>query len=168
MSWFVVYRSKSLRGSLQENLEKASIPYYIPTQVVEKFEVNRMVEHEELVFHNILFIQTQQDIYDVTHNTDGLLAPYIDKTTDKPAVISDAEMQRFQRVLELKNYHADFLQDALSRFTTSPKVRVKEGEFKGLEGYLFRIRGDRKVVIGVGGMAVAISGIHVTLLEVVE
>jgi len=71
-------------------------------------------------------------------------------------------------VLEARSLHAEFLPDAYRRFESCPKVRVKAGPFEGLEGRVFRIRHDRKLIIQLDDMAVAISGIHHTLLEIVE
>lgn len=168
MDWFAVYKGKASRGSLTENLQKVGITYCIPTQVIQHLEGNEMVEHEEKILTNLIFIQTDQDIATIAATVDGLKRPYIDHATEKPAVISDAEMQRFIRFLEFKNMDAKILQDPYQRFKVCQKVRVKAGDFEGTEGYVFRIRGDRKLVISLGEMAVAISGIHHTLLEPID
>jgi len=167
MDWTVVYKGKAVRGSLAENLRKAGVPYFIPTQIEEKYEEDRMVEHEKPILNNLVFIKTDDNIVRQIETIDGLRAPYLDCTTGKPAVVSDEEMQRFQQVLAMKNVRAQFLPDHIGRFATCPKVRVKAGEFAGTEGYVFRIRGDRKLVIALGTVAVAISGIHHTLLELI-
>ena len=48
------------------------------------------------------------------------------------------------------------------------KLRIVTGEYAGLEGYVIRIARDRKLVMDVGGMAVAISGIHAERFEEVH
>lgn len=93
---------------------------------------------------------------------------YKNVSTGQPTIVSDAELQRFRRVLEARSLHTEFLPDGYHRFEGCPKVRVKAGMFEGLEGRVFRIRHDRKLVINIDNIAVAISGIHHTLLEVVE
>lgn len=157
-----------MKGTLRENLEKADITYFIPTQFVEHLDGDRMVEKEEAVLNNLLFVQTDEDIRELTNEIDGLKAPYLNRATEMPATISDAELQRFKRVLEARSLHAEFLPDAYRRFENCPKVRVKAGEFEGLEGRVFRIRHDRKLIIQLDDMAIAISGIHHTLLEIIE
>lgn len=154
--------------SLAENLEKAGISYYFPMQVYERFENGQMVEHSEPVLNNLIFIQTDEDITAVVSRIDGLNSPYMDKATCRPAVVSDQELQRFRQVLEARSIHAEFLPDSFLRFECCPKVRVKAGQFAGLEGRVFRIRHDRKLVISLDNMAVALSGIHHTLLEVID
>jgi len=44
MCWYIVYKGKPTKGTLRENLEKAGITYFIPTQFVEHLEGDRMVE----------------------------------------------------------------------------------------------------------------------------
>lgn len=170
MDWYIVYKGKSkLRGSsLTQNLDQAGIPYFLPVQVSTRLEDDRMVEYTEPVLNNLIFIQTDEDITSLTKEIDGLKSPYINHATHQPAVVSDKDLQRFKQVLEARSLHAEFLPDAYRRFEHCPKVRVKAGTFAGLEGRVFRIRHDRKLIIALEDMAVAISGIHHTLLEVIE
>lgn len=168
MHWYIVYKGKPMKGTLRENLEKADITYFIPTQYVEHLEGNRMVEKVEAVQNNLIFVQTDKDIRELTNEIDGLKAPYLNRASGKPATVTDEELQRFRRVLEARSLHAAFLPDAYQRFENCPKVRVKAGEFEGLEGRVFRILHDRKLIIQLDDMAIAISGIHHTLLEIIE
>lgn len=168
MDWHIVYRGKALKGTLRENLEKAGINYYFPTQKTESLEGDRMVEKEEMVLPNLVFIQTDRNIADVVSEIDGLKAPYKNRATGLPAIVTEKELNRFKQVLEARSLHAEFLPDAYRRFESCPKVRVKAGDFAGLEGRVFRIRHDRKLIISLDNMSVAISGIHHTLLEVIE
>lgn len=168
MDWFIVYKSKATRGSLQENLQKAGISYYIPIQKTERFVGDRMVEKEEHVLNNLIFVQTDENITTLTKEIDGLKAPYRNGVTGKPATVKDSDLQKFKSVLEARSLHAEFLPDAYKRFADAPRVRVKAGIFEGLEGRVFRIRHDRKLIINLDDMAIAVSGIHHTLLEIIE
>lgn len=166
----MVYRGKPLRGTLEQNLSDAAVEYYIPTLVSRKLnaEGDAIVEHEELFINNLMFVRTEAHILEVCNAVDGLRSPMIDRATGRPAVISDAEMQNFMRFVSVKNLDARILPDPYQRFKVCQKVRVCAGDFEGIKGYVFRIRGDRKLIISLGDMAVAISGIHHTLLEPIE
>lgn len=165
MSWYIVYKCKAKKNSLQKNLEKAGIKYFRSRHAVEYLDEEEIKIKDEDAIKNLIFINTDNDILSVVNTIDGLRSPYIDHTTGTPAVVPDAEMKRFMRFLELKNIDARVLQDPYYRFKSCQKVRVRAGEFEGIEGYVFRIRRDRKLIISLGQMAVAISGIHHTLLE---
>lgn len=169
-NWYVVYRGKPLRGTIEENLGAAGVEYYIPTIVNKRLtaEGDAVVESEELFINNLLFVRTDGDIMEAVKAVDGLRRPMIDHATGQPSVVPDAEMQNFMRFVSVKNLDAHILPDPYQRFKVCQKVRVCAGDFEGIEGYVFRIRGDRKLIIALGDMAVAISGIHHTLLEPVE
>lgn len=168
MHWYIVYKGKPTKGSLRENLERAGVTYFIPTQNVEHLDGDRMEEKEEAVLNNLIFVQTYEDIRVLTKEVDGLKSPYLNHATGMPATVTDAELYRFKRVLEARSLHAHFLPDVFQRFESCPKVRVKAGEFMGMEGRVFRIRHDRKLVIQLENMAIAVSGIHHSLLEIVD
>lgn len=170
MDWYIAYKGKAAlsRGSLKENLETAGIPYFLPLQTTERLEGDRMVERVEPVLTNLIFIQTDQNIRTVIKDIDGLKAPYINRTTRRPATVSDAELQRFKMVLEARSLHAEFLPDAFAKFERCPRVRVKAGDFAGMEGRVLRIRHDRKLILSLDDIAIAISGIHHSLLEIID
>ncbi|MDO4526320.1 MAG: transcription termination/antitermination NusG family protein [Bacteroidales bacterium] len=153
--------------SLANNLLDAGINYYLPTQIVERLKGDRMVEKTEPVLNNLIFIQTEEDIHTLIQKIDGLKSPFMNRATGRPATVSDQELQRFRQVLEARSFHADFLPDPYRRFINYPKVRVKAGIFEGMEGHVFRIRHDRKLIISLNDMAIAVSGIHHSLLELI-
>lgn len=167
MDWFVVVRGKPYKGTLREHLTAAGVEFYIPTVTVERFAVDRMEEKEQLVINSLVFIRTSQPIDKLVEFVDGLRYPYYDHITRAPAKVPDRDLERFRRILALRSVHAQFLEDPFTKFANRPKVRVKAGEFEGMEGYVLRVKRDRKVVVSLGNTAVAISGIHPTLLELV-
>lgn len=169
-NWHVVYRGKPSRGTIEENLAAAGVEYYIPTVVSKKLnqEGDAIIENEEQFINNLLFVRSEGNITELTDAVDGLRSPMIDHATGLPAVVPDAEMQNFMRFVGVRNQNARILQDPYQRFRACQKVRVSAGDFEGTEGYVFRIRGDRKLIISLGKMAVAISGIHHTLLEPID
>lgn len=168
--WYVVYKGKSAKGSISESLDAKGVEHFTPTVVRTKLnnEGDAYEEKVETMVSNLMFVRTDGDIRALVNETEGLRYPMIDCATRLPAVVSDSEMQRFKEFLEIKNINARILEDPFSRFKVCQKVRVGAGKFQGLEGYVFRIRGDRKLVVSLGNMAVAISGIHHSLLEPID
>lgn len=170
MDWYIVYKGRTTHGTntLVENLESAAVPYYIPMQVLERLEEGRMVEYTKPILNNLIFIQSDGNITDVIRDIDGLKAPYINCTTRKPATVSDKELQRFRWLLEAHSLQAEYLSDPYRKFEKYPRVRVRAGEFEGLEGRVVRMRKDRKLIISLDNIAIALTGIHHTLLEIIE
>ncbi len=84
-----------------------------------------------------------------------------------PAVIPDRQMATFRLVTESEVTGLEFFSDdGITLFQEGKKVRVKEGPLKGAEGYIKRIRKDRRLLVSISGIvAVATSFIPPENLE---
>lgn len=168
--WFIVYRSSGSLKNCREYLDQTGLEYFVPTTVKEELSKDgrEMVGVEVPVISNLVFIHTDRNILEVVNSIDFFRAPYKDHTTGRPAVVDDNEMNRFMAVVNARKEGVLILRDPFSKFAPMQKVRVRAGEFEGFEGRVVRILRDRKFVISLGTMAVAISGIHHTLLEPID
>lgn len=165
--WFVVYKSGQ---KFRETLEQRNIQYFIPTTHKEMLSKDgkEMVGVETPLISNIVFVRTDQDIRNIVEGVDGLRAPFKDYATGLPAVVADEEMERFMTFVKACRDNVQILRDPYSKFAPMQKVCVREGEFKGAVGHVVRILRDRKLVVSLGTMAVAVSGIHHSLLEPID
>lgn len=92
-----------------------------------------------------------------------------DCSTRKAAVIPDSVMQPFMRIAGTDPSRIRFLVNPLTHYAEgNTLVEVMTGPLAGLQGYIIRIDRDRKLVIGVGDMTVAIGGVHKENFEKVE
>lgn len=168
--WYIVYKRKMNAERLEDNLRSEKLNYCIPKGYVERLneEGTEMEEVEEVAIRNLVFLQTDRSLQEVINAVDGLSAPFLDTMTGRPAEVSDEEMERFIRILKVHPADIKLLSAPYARFSDRPKVRVRAGLFEGMEGRVVRIRRDRKLVVAVGRMAIAVSGIHRSLLEIVN
>ena len=92
---------------------------------------------------------------------------YLKADGKAPAVIPDREMDAFRLVADtFREGILVFEDDAITRYREGGRVRVKEGPFKGAEGYIKRIRKDRRLVVAIEGViAIATAYIPPELLE---
>ena len=94
---------------------------------------------------------------------------FVYKTADREdfAVIPDKQMAMFQLVCSSGAEGLDFFaDDDLTRYKAGDKVRALEGPLKGAEGYIKRIRKDRRLLVSIEGfIAVATSFIPPQFLE---
>ena len=91
---------------------------------------------------------------------------YLKADGKAPAVIPDDQMRRFRFVVESGEHFTIHQDDAFTRFREGTRVRVKEGPLKGAEGYVKRIKKDRRLVVSIEGIvAVATSYIPPEQLE---
>ena len=89
---------------------------------------------------------------------------------ERPAVIPDKQMAMFRMVCSSGAEGLEFFSDEdLTRYKQGDKVRVLEGPLKGAEGYIKRIRKDRRLLVSIEGfIAVATSFIPPQFLEKVS
>ena len=94
---------------------------------------------------------------------------FVYKTADRKAeaVIPDKQMAMFQLVCSSGAEGLEFFaDDDLTRYKAGDRVRVLEGPLKGAEGYVKRIRKDRRLLVSIEGfIAVATSFIPPQFLE---
>jgi len=96
---------------------------------------------------------------------------FVYKTTDWSsfAIIPAKQMEAFRLVTEKGDNLEIFAADDITRFKEGNRVRVKEGPLKGAEGYIKRIRKNRRLLVCIEGIiAVATSYIPPQNLEIVE
>lgn len=92
-----------------------------------------------------------------------------DCSTRKAAVIPDSIMQPFMRIANTDPSRIRFLVNPLTHYAEgNTLIEIMTGPLAGLQGYIIRIDRDRKLVIGVGDMTVAIGGVHKASFEKVE
>lgn len=126
--------------------------------------------------NSLLFVKaTEEEICEVEAllkeplSYGGSLMGFIYKNAERKefAIIPPAQMDIFRMVVESAPGGAKvFTPDDIGRFGLGEKVRVKEGPLKGAEGYIKRIRRDRKLLVCIEGViAVASSYIPPQFLE---
>lgn len=90
-------------------------------------------------------------------------------STGRVAQIADSQMRPFMRINAIAPERIRFLLRPFHYYARNRiLLRIISGELAGLEGYVIRIDRDRRLVMDVGGMSVAVSGVHAEKFEEVE
>lgn len=90
-------------------------------------------------------------------------------STGRVAEIKDSLMRPFMRIVETSPERIRFLLHPYHYYARNRiLLRITTGEMAGLEGYIIRIDRDRRLVMSIGGLSVAISGVHAEHFEEVE
>ena len=138
---------------------------------------NRFIQAGPLIYKRVpvvsslLFVRAPKDrLKDIEAcvKEKGFLYRTADRSTE--AVIPDKQMAMFQLVCSSGAEGLEFFaDDDLTRYKAGDKVRVLEGPLKGAEGYIKRIRKDRRLLVSIEGfIAVATSFIPPQFLEKVQ
>lgn len=172
-SWSYLFVHNQKVKSIEELLKKDSVIYFVHKTIkyVPRHR-NRggMCEVETPSVSGLIFLQgnpkTLQDYLDKN------IKPYKlckNCSTGKVATIPCNQMEPFMRVAETEPERLRFLLRPFVYYSKNRTLlRIVTGEYAGLEGYVIRIARDRKLVMDVGGMAVALSGVHAERFEEVN
>jgi transcription antitermination factor NusG len=146
--WYVAKVKYRTEKKIKKYLEKENIEHYIPLQ------------EEKPVIPCTVFVRTDYERALSLPGECGCTMDYLYNTdTKKFRIIPDKQMEDFM-----------FLQDFSDKtiLLTHPedllggeKVRVIKGEFAGIEGEIYRIRGHKRVVVRLGGLAAVAMGNYI-------
>ena len=155
---------------LRKALKEARYDTYVPMTVVEKYDDGRLKYIQKPIVSSLMFVCCTEKFlreFKNAHSDDFLY--YSEPGENTPAPISDREMEIFRKATELAGTGAEYLGSDTCKYCVGDRVRVTEGLYKGLEGYIKRIKHARKLIVSIEGVAVvAISGIHPQYLEKIE
>ena len=137
---------------------------------------NRFIKEGPIIYRrdpvvsSLLFVHAPESVVpDIVHAVLGKGFMYKMADGDRYAVIPDKQMGMFQMVCSSGADGLDFFaDDDLTHYKQGARVRVTEGPLKGAEGYIKRIKKDRRLLVAIEGfVAVATSFIPPQFLEVV-
>ena len=119
------------------------------------------------VVPNILFICcTRKYIYTLVQDNPGSLYFYRDSERKEPQAIDERQMRNFMFVTSAPEESLIALDEVDREFLQGQRVRVTGGIFEGVEGVVKRVKGDRRLIVSITGIAcVATAFIHPALLE---
>ena len=172
-SWSYLFVHNQKVKSIEEQLKKDGVTHFVHKTIkyVPRHR-NRggMREVETPSVSGLIFLQGAPEI--LQDYLDQNIEPYKlckNCSTGKVAIIPCNQMEPFMRVAETEPERLRFLLRPFVYYSKNRTLlRIVTGDYAGLEGYIIRIARDRKLVMDVGGMAVALSGIHAERFEEVH
>lgn len=172
-SWSYLFVHNPKVKSIEEQLKKDGVTHFVHKTIkyVPRHR-NRggMREVETPSVSGLIFLQGDPEI--LQDYLDQNIKPYKlckNCSTGKVATIPCNQMEPFMRVAETEPERLRFLLRPFVYYSKNRTLlRIVTGEYAGLEGYVIRIARDRKLVMDVGGMAVALSGVHAERFEEVN
>ena len=170
---------------IEEALQKEHLEVYFPVKKVRVAQsalrrVDDSTRYERIgdkavlrrvpVVNSLLFVRaSEEEIKQVQKLVYGHALVYYNAERTGPAVIPDRQMAIFRMVASSGADGLEFFSDeSIVNYKQGDKVRVKEGPLKGAEGYIKRIKKDRRLLVAIEGfVAVATSFIPPQFLEVI-
>lgn len=154
-------------------LQDDHIESYIPCRVVKEERQGQVQEVRKTLIPSLMFFRsTEQYARQLQFRLLNRVMLYMKRETEYrkiPAPISDAEMQMFILVTSTDDQGLECFPDDYMSYKVGQKVRVVGGIFKGAEGYIKRIKHNRRLTVTLSGICmVATSFIDPRNLEKIE
>ena len=186
-NWYALKVFYNKVFDIEKTLQQAHLEVYFPTRrepvqggslrhVDESTRYVRDSEDKKVyrripVVNSLLFVRaTQDEIAKVRAMVYGLALVYYNAERTGPAIIPDKEMAIFRMVADSGVNGLEFFsKEDIVNYKQGDRVRVKTGPLQGAEGYIKRIRRDRRLLVAIEGfVAVATSYIPPEELEIVN
>lgn len=165
-----LYVQNALRGDA--TAKAAGTETFLPvTERVDLVGARRVKRLVPAISNLIFVLATKAWMQQFKASTMLPVRYFMDAVTGKPLTVPDQQMRQFIAIASHTDPAAgvEFIDPSLSALQRGAMVRVTGGIFAGAEGRFVRLRGDRRVVVSIPGVAaVATHFIHPSLVEVIE
>lgn len=143
---------------------------FIHKSIIHKRADKGVRKDERPTISGLLFVQGDvTEIQNFLQENFGGLYLAKDCSTGKPAVISDSVMQPFMQMALIEPTRIRFLPHEYGYYSSgNVPVCITSGILEGFVGYRIRINRDRCFILSMGGLAVAVNGIHRDSFENLE
>lgn len=173
MRWFAMRATYGRNLMAQRGLELQKIESFVPMRK-HTTKVGRRIKTElQPVVRDLIFVLgAREDVQEakgripylhyITHPVDG---------RNIPVEVPTEQMEQFMALCNDMGDDAEVIEGDNARFAVGDRVRVKEGSFRGQEGYLVKIEGRRskRFVVAIEGIiAISVSGIRAEDIEKIE
>lgn len=155
MHWyaFKVFYNKVFK--IEDTLNEDKIETYIPceTTLVERGGVKKKIR-KPVISSLLFFYSTEKQALALQQRlTDRvILYTHLVNWQKLPIAIPEREMKIFMLVTSSGEKGLDYFGDAPIEYSTGERVLVTDGPFKGAEGYIHRIKGNRRLIVAIQGV----------------
>ncbi len=166
--WFALKTFYNKLFYVKKKLDEAGWKTYVAMTQVEKFDNNGKIKIiDKPLIGQIMFVQCSCNyLIDFKRKHEKDMMFYRDLSTGLPASIDDIEMRSFIILTSAPGRRIELLDMDIPIYKKGQRVKVINGVYKGAEGYIKKIKSDRKLLVALKGVAVvAVSYIPSAYLE---
>lgn len=111
------------------------------------------------VVPGVVFVRATKSELQPWVEENGVGSHFYTDVNDQPIVVPEYQIRLFKDYLSFVESEVMVLRKPYSYFLQKKKIRILSGKFAGLEGRLYQIKGNYKLVYGLGNTALALSDI---------
>lgn len=165
--WYPLRVTYNREIKVKQALDSLKIKNFLPMKNKKILRGERLIKIKVAAIHNLIFVYMPLKRLHELKTSSTLPIRYImNRESGQPIIVPDNQMKNFIAVAGAIDEQIVYLDPNISNFTKGDKVRIVGGIFEGTEGYFMRIKGDRRVVVCLHGLAaVATAFIHPNFVE---
>lgn len=156
--WYVLRVTYGREMKLKTLLEEMRVRHFLPTKVDYTEKDGKQIKKRISVIPNLIFVnETPSHIRELKETLSKTypVRYFIDSVTHRPLIIPKRQMEDFIRLTSTGDDNVIYLDNPHVVFEKGEPVEVIYGPFAGVQGYVLRIRRDRKVVLVLQGLVAA-------------
>lgn len=164
--WFAIRVTYNREMKVKRELDSLHIENFLPMKYRIIMRGERKIKELVPAIHNLIFVNISANALKEYKAKTTLPIRYImNRETREPIVIPDYQMKNFIAVAGNTTEQVVYLEPIISNFNKGDKVKITGGVFQGAEGYFIRVKGDRRVVVCINGIAaVATAFVHPSMI----
>ena len=150
VNWYVMRTKPRQEKAVRTELQSFGVELYLPTTTdYHYYGHGRKKKIESPVLPSMVFVHVEaDDRFAVVNNLKHEVRYLVDRTTNSSMVVSDKQMQDFMRVCNTPEAKLECVE-----FAVGDKVTINGGTFDGLQGVVSSIKGQKRFIIVLDGIA---------------
>ena len=150
VNWYVMRTKPRQEKAVRTELQSFGVELYLPTTTdFHYYGHGRKKKIESPVLPSMVFVHVEaEDRFAVVNNLKHEVRYLVDRNTNSSMVVSDKQMQDFMCVCNTPEVKLECVE-----FAVGDKVTISGGAFDGLQGVVSSIKGQKRFIIVLDGIA---------------
>lgn len=175
--WYPLRAIYAQEIKIHQRLCELNIENYVPIrQLLETDNTGCEVVKSVPLVHNLIFVKATRDIIlyykqndKIVSQTRFIIKHNYNNQDEKYLIIPNKQMHDFIKVVNSNAQNVKIIQNSDYIHKPGTKVRIRSGEFAGIEGVIKRIKRNKIVIVSAGDFLVmAISNLCSRDLEIIN
>lgn len=138
---------------VEEYMKKEGEECYIPIVMKEKTVKGKKTIVRKPAVASLMFVRIDDRfLFKLKEDWQGMMLVYYDTATHQPKPIPDEEMNAFIYITSKGFKEIDYIPEDGTDYKTGEHVIVTGGQFEGAEGYIKRVKGDKRLIVAIEGV----------------
>ncbi len=162
-AWYAVHTTPRAEKKIKERLDQIEVENYLPLKTEIRLWSDRKKKVVSPLIPGYIFVYVSSDRFRSVLETFGVLSFLKEKSI--PAAIPAKQIENLRIMIE---YAPELVEFTAEKFNIGDKVKIKQGELRGLCGELIEVRGKYKIVVRLDHFGCSLLTVPLSMVEQLE